>query len=202
MRLGRSHAMWESARKSIHIDDRFLRHVITLSNINQVCYCLLDNIIWLNSVGLIKLDAVNDKRMTKWTNKFWVFTSILCLTRDLHELMSLHDDADERAAQRMNSFHSINKYHMDKSSCTYTSLPKAEKKRLVAQAFKWTKVLIVNRRNHPLLLDTLKNICETILSLSSLEYVKISPGAQGFYGLVSSLIALHVMWNPEYRLIP
>ena len=198
LRLGRSHAMLESAFKSIHMDDRFLRHVITLSHVNQVCYCLLDNALWLNSVGLIGLDAAKEKALTKWSNKFWIFTSVLCLTRDINEL--LHVRACDATVEA--SFHSIGKYRLDESSCAYTSLPDTEKKRITTRLIRWTRALIVNKKNHPLVLDTLKNICETMLSMSTLDYVKLSPGAQGFYGLVSSLIALQVMWNPAYRLMP
>ncbi|RMZ93932.1 peroxisomal membrane 11B-like [Brachionus plicatilis] len=50
LRFGKSHEMIINALNTIHLQDHFYRFVLTFCNINQACYLLLDNILWLNSI--------------------------------------------------------------------------------------------------------------------------------------------------------
>lgn len=86
--------MIESALKTIHLDDDFLRYILTCCHINQACYLLMDNLLWLNSIGIINLNKKSTK-INEWSNKFWLFSSILYLARDLHDLIGLIQSLDE-----------------------------------------------------------------------------------------------------------
>ena len=194
--------MVDAALNSIRIDDYFLRIILTSSNINQACYLLLDNLLWLNSVGAIeikkKLKTFND-----WSNKFWLFSTLLYLARDFHDLLGVIKigEEDEINSKR---YDPVNRYAWNKQSGSYTKshLDNFSSRSILKRILNKLRILILNKSYHPLLLDTIKNMFDIVLPLSNLEYVKISPGMQGLCGLVSSIVSLVVVWDSKYKLKP
>ena len=189
LRLAKSHDMVESALSSIHIKDPFLRYTLTLCYINQACYLVMDNLVWLHSVGAIdmkkKLKSINE-----WSNKFWLYSSILYLARDLHDLLRLFEK-ESRTKK-------IEKYN---ESDVYSKIP-INNMPLEKSTLEKVKTIIADKNNGPLILDSIKNTFDIFLPLSSLEFVNISPGTQGFCGLISSIISLIILWNPDYKISP
>ena len=195
--------MIDAALNSIHIDDYFLRIILTSCNLNQACYLLLDNMMWLNSVGVIDLKK-KLKSMSDWSNKFWLFSTILYLARDFHDLLGILQIEEENETNSK-KYDPVNRYTWNESSGAYTKNASAKSglsTRLLRRIFKKIRILIFNKKYHPLLLDTIKNIFDIFLPLSSLNYVKMSPGMQGLCGLVSSLMSILIIWDPKYKLKP
>ena len=195
--------MVDAALSSIHIDDYFLRVIITSCNLNQACYLLLDNLLWLNTVGVIELKR-KLKPMNEWSNKFWLFSTILYLARDFHDLIGiLQNEAEKEINSKQND--PVNRYTWNETSGAYTTNLASRSNipgQIMRRILKKIRILLCNKNYHPLLIDTLKNVFDLFLPLSSLDFVKISPGMQGLCGLVSSLLSLLVIWEPKYKLKP
>ncbi len=203
LRLGKTHDHIEIVLKSIHIDDYFLRYIITSCNINQALYLLLDNMLWLNSIGLVDLKK-KEVLLNKWSNKFWLFSSILYLARDIHDLIGL---VQKEESLKSKKYDSTNRYILNETSGAYTSnlnsnTSSLSTKRLLVQILNVLHLIVRNKRNHPLLLDTLKNIFDIFLPLANLKFVNLTPGMQGLCGLISSLISILVVWDSKYKLTP
>lgn len=200
LRFGKSHDMLESAMKSIYTDDYFLRYVITASNINQALYLLLDNTLWLNSIGVVHLK--DKQKLLNYSNKFWLFSTFLNLARDFNSIVNVIQN-DELLTQT-EPYSPVNKYTLDKKSGAYTSYSKQKStksiKRFLQRVMKIVSVICLSNRHHPLLLDSLKNVFDLFLPLSNLNMVNLSPGMQALYGFMSSIIGLIVLWDPKLKL--
>ncbi|CAF0790700.1 unnamed protein product [Brachionus calyciflorus] len=192
LRFAKTHEMLMSALNSIHNQDYFYRYILTLCNINQACYLILDNILWLNSIGTLNLK--NKKPLNDWCNKFWLFSSILYLARDIHDLISIFQAFDEEMKRKNDPWQ---KYTLNEQSGAYTS---AKSNVYKTQLLKKLRLILSNQKNIPLLLDTAKNVADIFLPLNSLDFIKLSPGAQGLLGLISSIISLMVVWDSKLKL--
>jgi peroxin-11B len=198
MRLGRSFEFIEKSLKSIKIDDSFLRYTLTMASLNQACYLLLDNILWFNSMKIINLKNNNgiDRELSirTWSNKFWLFSSILNLSRDINELLTAIQNSDETLKTMAR-----NRYVLDKTSGMYSPAPVGQDKFSLMTKLRY---ILLNKKHHPLLVDFVKNIFDIMLPLSSLDYIKLSPGSTGLCGFISSLLGLLVLWDIRYKLMP
>ncbi|CAF0720221.1 unnamed protein product [Adineta steineri] len=54
--------------------------------------------------------------------------------------------------------------------------------------------------NKPLVIDTIKNLCDLYIPLSNLNIVHANPGLQGFVGTISSILGLLQLWDKSYQL--
>ncbi|PAA76541.1 hypothetical protein BOX15_Mlig016695g1 [Macrostomum lignano] len=154
LRLGNSADSIYAALRSLHIKNDVHRFTITMSRIASAIFLLIDHWLWVGRVGLAQVDK------TKWSsisNRFWLLSILLGLTRDAYDITN----------------------YCQASGGLSRAL-----------------------RDRPLLLDTAKNICDLFLPVVSLNYVRLSPGAQGFFGLISSALALAVIAKPSLKLIP
>lgn len=199
LRLGKSHDMLDSALKSIHLDDYFLRCVLTCSSLNQACYLVMDNLLWLHSIGIVDLKHRTSK-INEWSNKFWLFSTILYLARDLHDFLTLIQNEDSK---KNSKFDPTSRYMLDQVSGVYkSSSGTSPRRKFLTRMFIIVRLILMNKKNHPLLLDTIKNLFDVMLPLASLDFIKLSPGTQGVCGLVSSLISLLIVWDSKYKLTP
>jgi len=166
-------------------------------------YLILDNMLWLNSIGIVDLKK-KEVMLNKWSNKFWLFSSILYLARDLHDLIGL---IQKEELMKSKKYDSTNKYVLNETSGAYTSNLNSNgsslsTKRLLMKILNILHIIVINKRNHPLLLDTIKNIFDIFLPLSNLKFVNLTSGMQGLCGLISSLISILVVWDSKYKLTP
>lgn len=142
--------------------------------------------------------------LSNWSNKFWLFSSILYLARDLHDLLVVIQNEE---AMQSKQYNPTNRYVLNESSGAYTSnlSPNAgslSTKKLLIRFLNTARIVCLNKRNHSLLLDTIKNVFDVFLPLSNLNFVNFTPGMQGFCGLVSSLISILIIWDSKYKLTP
>ena len=199
LRLGKSHDLIESALKSKNLEDYFLRFTITTSNANLALYLLIDNILWLHNIGILNLTKERSTKLNKASNKFWLFSNILCLIRDFYELANLLRNNDEE--EEMNKYGSSARYKLDGNSGAYTVSRRNRDFNARQLLLKCVRHLR-NKKNRPLLIDLTKNIFDLFLPLSSLDIIKLSPGSQGFFGLVSSILSLFIVWDSKFKLVP
>ena len=54
--------------------------------------------------------------------------------------------------------------------------------------------------NKPLVIDTVKNLCDLYIPLSNLNIVRANTGLQGLAGTVSSILGLLQLWDKNYQL--
>jgi hypothetical protein len=54
--------------------------------------------------------------------------------------------------------------------------------------------------NKPLVIDTVKNLCDLYIPLSSLNIVRANTGLQGLAGTISSILGLLQLWDKSYQL--
>ena len=54
--------------------------------------------------------------------------------------------------------------------------------------------------NKPLVIDTIKNLCDFYIPLSNLNIVRPNTGLQGLAGTISSILGLLQLWDKSYQL--
>lgn len=54
--------------------------------------------------------------------------------------------------------------------------------------------------NKPLVIDTIKNLCDLYIPLSNLNIVRPNTGLQGLAGTISSVLGLLQLWDKNYQL--
>jgi peroxin-11B len=54
--------------------------------------------------------------------------------------------------------------------------------------------------NKPLVIDTVKNLCDLYIPLSNLNIVRANTGLQGLAGTISSVLGLLQLWDKSYQL--
>ncbi|XP_059146671.1 peroxisomal membrane protein 11B-like [Physella acuta] len=186
MQLGRSVDFVHGALRSLHLTDPILRWSITMSKLNQAVALLFDHIIWAGRIGLATIDK------DKWSNlsaRFWIVTLILNLTRDIYDIITvISREVKIRTAKSSRSH-----YKNGISDHKTISKPKLTNTQLFVKCV---------TENQSVFLDLLKNLCDLVLPLESLGYVKVSPGVQGLTGSVSSLVGIASTWNPLLKLVP
>ncbi|GFR80715.1 peroxisomal membrane protein 11B-like [Elysia marginata] len=186
MRLGKSVDFLHGALRSIHLADNVLRLTITLSKLNQSVYLLFDHMVWAGRVGL----AVIDKdKWGKLSARFWMVTIILNIIRDIYEILGIiYSEIKQRDAKMSRS-----QYKNGVAEHKQLSRPSMSNRQLLLKC-------IVE--NPPAFLDLARNICDAVLPLEALGYIKASPGIQGLTGTVSSVLGIASTWNPLLRLVP
>jgi peroxin-11B len=174
-----------------NIDDAFLRTILSIININQLCYVLLDNTSWLESMGLVRMSSKRSQLIKKWCNLFWLYSGLLYLFRDLKEIIALVR-ANEAA----------NEYKLNSAVRKATSQQTLLFRNIFVKYFKKLLIIFLQRKNLPLVIDTLKNSFDLLLPLANLDYIKVSIGTQGLFGLLSSLFGLFTLIYPKLKLTP
>ena len=182
LRFGKSLDFIQGALKSLHLKDVVLRLTITLSKINQAFYLLFDHFLWFNNVGAIKL---NKQYWSEMSSRFYLATLLLNLVRDFYGVWNLLVEELNKSATRKKNSPYIN------GDTNYRTIPSRER-----------KLLHVIEENRTLFLETVKNLFDLSIPMSTLGYIKLSPRTQGILGLLSSAIAAATVWNPALKLVP
>ncbi|XP_053212950.1 peroxisomal membrane protein 11B-like [Panonychus citri] len=169
LRLGRSVDLMYSSMSSLSISDPILRMIVTSSRISSSLFLFADHLVWLKKVGLLQID---ESKWSDTSNRFWLYSSILNLLRDCHEIKLLIE-----SEQR------LRKIKQQLGSVEYL-----------------TTVGSILLKHKNVSIDTVKNICDTLLPMASLGQLKVSPSKIGLIGIVSSTAAILQIVNPSYRL--
>ncbi len=175
LRFGKSMDMFQGALKSLMIDDGMIRFALTLSKLNQAFYLLVDHFIWLGKVGIIKTDT---KRWAIISARFWLITIFFNLVRNVYDVLRIMKEEGRKKARAKKEMGTCDATGYRRTLCDCLS------------------------DNKPAVVDSVKNICDLFLPLSSLGYVNISAGLQGLMGVTSSIMGIATVWDPLLKLSP
>lgn len=117
-------------------------------------------------------------------SRYYLFTLILSLTRDVYELRLLVE-------------------REERSKATKSSSPPQPEESLSAWMRRRLHLLVtVLHSNPPLLLDLLKNGCDVFIPLDRLAICPTGPGFVGACGVTSSVLSILTIIHPWLKLKP
>ncbi|GAA6092505.1 peroxisomal membrane protein 11B [Tachysurus ichikawai] len=194
MRLGNSAESLEAAKRAIHLSDCVLRLCITVSHLNKAMYFACDNLLWAGKTGL--LPRLDQNKWSQRSFRYYLFALILNLTRDLYEIYGLMERERRSTSSKAHLSGTLENGEFPSAPSSCTSVFKA---RLQQQLCLLAAVL---RSNPPLLLDTLKNLCDVFIPLDKLGLYQTGPGFVGACGLTSSVLSILTLLYPWLKLKP
>ncbi|MCJ8749532.1 hypothetical protein PDJAM_G00177330 [Pangasius djambal] len=194
MRLGNSAEALEAAKRAVHLSDCVLRLCITVSHLNRAMYFACDNLLWAGKTGL--LPRLDQDKWSQRSFRYYLFALILNLTRDLYEIYGLMERERRSTSAKAHLSGTIEDGEIPSVMSSSTSVFTA---RLQQQLRLLTAVL---RSNPPLLLDTLKNLCDVFIPLDKLGLYPTGPGFVGACGLTSSVLSILTVLYPWLKLKP
>ncbi|XP_029807265.1 peroxisomal membrane protein 11A isoform X2 [Suricata suricatta] len=185
-RLGNVVHALQATQQSIHAPALVPRVCLTLANVNRVIYFVCDTVLWVRSVGLAA--HINKEKWRTWAARHYCCALLLSLARDLYEISLEMERAARDRAQREQP------PSRGPPGCSV-----ADEETEWLQAF----LLLLFRalKGHPpLLLDTVKNLCDILNPLDQLGIYRSNPGIIGLGGLVSSLAGMVLVAYPRLKL--
>ena len=156
LRLGTSIDALYSSTLSIQHPDLVIRLTVTLSRIASAMFLFGDHLVWLKSASLIDINLV---KWSTFSNKSWLYSIILNLTRDVYELQRI-----------------LGCYQLTKPVKTVPHISLQG----VAEAY-YPIMAYVLREHKNAVLDLVKNMADVFLPLSALGIL-----AQEYDSLVSN----------------
>ncbi|XP_067411797.1 peroxisomal membrane protein 11A isoform X2 [Emydura macquarii macquarii] len=179
------HAM-VAARRTTQLPDPVLRLCLTASNLNRVLYFICDTILWVKSVGLIP--DIDKQKWRNWATKCYYYSLLMNLARDLYEISWWMEQVAHREEEKKNSSH-CDEQDQDQICIGAGGL----------QPF-LLLLYYALRKHPPLLLNTVKNLCDLASPLDRLGIYKTNPGVIGLCGLLSSLVGILTVASPHMKL--
>jgi len=187
LRLGRFVDTLYGVVTTAHLPDLVLRLTLTFSRVTQGIYLLMDHILWIGRAGV--LGNIDNKKWARRSNKFWLVSIVLNLVRDFYEICRIAQTevSQRRKRQRWSSMNP-----------TCLTLPSAE-----GSCGQISQPVISCMQEYPgVVIDTVKNGCDLWIPMTSLGYVKLSPGMVGLFGVISSLVSIAAIINPVMKIQP
>lgn len=184
LRLGRFLDMLYGAISAIHYPDVIVRVTCTLSKIANALFLLADHMLWIGRAGLVN---INIDKWNKVANKYWLYSITMNLVRDVYEIWQILEKEGRRLS--LPSGNDLRRVYLAGDRAR-KSLPLSVRAATFIQDHK------------DVVVDTVKNGCDLMIPLTSLGYVRLSPGAVGLLGVVSSLAAIVSLVDPLARLTP
>ncbi|XP_074151251.1 peroxisomal membrane protein 11A [Sminthopsis crassicaudata] len=185
-RLGNVVHAVQATQQSIHVSDLVPRFCLTIANLNRVIYFVCDTVLWVRSVGLIS--DINKEKWRKWAARHYYYSLLLNIIRDVYEISLQMEQVAQEKAKREKS---VPQNHL--GPCV------ADEETEWLQSF--LLLLFRSLRKHPpLLLDTVKNLCDILNPLDQLDIYKSNSGVIGLGGLLSSLVGMITVAYPQMRL--
>uniref|UniRef100_A0A8C4JDD2 Peroxisomal biosis factor 11 alpha n=1 Tax=Dromaius novaehollandiae TaxID=8790 RepID=A0A8C4JDD2_DRONO len=184
-RLGNTVHALVAARRTTQLPDVVPRFCLTTSNLTRALYFVCDAVLWLRSVGL--QPDINKQKWRNWATKCYYFSLLMNLGRDWYEISWRLEQAVRKKNTKENS--SWDKEDQELNCLKCDSLPS-----FLPLLFQ------ILKRHPPLLLDTVKNLCDLSSPLDALGIYKTNAGVIGFCGLISSLVGILTLASPHLKL--
>ncbi|XP_069622309.1 peroxisomal membrane protein 11A isoform X1 [Ranitomeya imitator] len=183
-RLGNMVHAIEASKASIQLSDPVLCYCLTAANLNRILYFTCDTVLWVRSV-----DLVSDIKKETWQHRAsqcYFYSLLFHLARDLYVIINCIEN-ERKCGQR-----GANHENGPALNSSNTSL-KSPKNFLL--------FLGLSLKKHPpVLLDTIKNVCDLFSPLDRLGFYKTNSGFIGICGLISSIVGILTIANPQLRL--
>ncbi|XP_041030995.1 peroxisomal membrane protein 11A isoform X4 [Carcharodon carcharias] len=190
-RLGNTVDAVQAARRNVQLSDPMLRFCLTVIPLSRAVYFICDNILWMGSVGLTD---INKEKWNKRCNRYYFFSLIISLSRDVYEIVQLlKEEALVQKEQQCKSISHLGKKHVQRDFVWTLRVRTEAFFMLLFQSLK---------SNPPVLLDIVKNLCDLALPLDKLGICKTNPGVVGLGGLVSSILSILTLTHPALKLRP
>ena len=181
MRLGKSVDFVQGALASSKLQDIVLRLCLVVYKLGMAGYLLIDNVVWAAKLKLLSADAAKLNRLAA---RFWLISILAALTRNAFDIANMIR-AEIRHRQRCQSPHGRGMVRVGSDSDSH-------EQSIVARV----------AANRPLVVDSIKNICDVFLPLATLGYLKTTDGFQGLMGMISSYVGIMTIWDPALKLSP
>ncbi|KAF5280290.1 hypothetical protein FQR65_LT03099 [Abscondita terminalis] len=175
LRFGRCVDSLYAALKVVKHPDLTIRITLTLSKLYNFLFLLADHILW---IGRADLYQVNTDKWGKFCNRYWLYSIAMNLIRDFYEVLQVLKFNRHKILPK-DGCHNIRDYFR----CS-------------------TKVLACVQIHQNVVIDTIKNSCDLFIPLTALGHVKLSPGAIGLLGVISSVAGLFTLLQPLAKLTP
>ena len=177
LRLGKCLEVFYAAYKSIHYENVTIKLTSTLSKISNALYLICDHLLWIGRSGLA---SVNTSKWSQISNKYWLYSILMNLVRDIYEVTKVIEKESFRL----------------KFSGKTIPLKNNIKKQIILFA----SIFINDHKD--VLWDFIKNGCDVWIPMTALGYTKFKPGTIGFLGTISSIAGLISIINPRAKLVP
>ena len=171
-RLGKSFDMLQGAVKGATIEDPIVRVCVVVSRLARVIYFVYDVISWTVKAAVIKGDA---KSWSVRGAPFWFTAILVCLLRDLYEIIS---------------------YFRWK----FGRQKKLEDAELIVEERDPVSMFV--KECPQVAMDTIRNLADVMIPLNLWGFVDLSQGTIGLLGLVSSICGITELVSPHYKLTP
>nr|XP_021578576.1 peroxisomal membrane protein 11A isoform X2 [Ictidomys tridecemlineatus] len=131
--------------------------------------------------------SINKEKWQTWATRHYYYFLLLSLVRDLYEIsLQMGRLAHDRATR-------------EKSSQNPFGYSLADEETKWLQSF--LLLLFRSLKQHPpLLLDTVKNLCDILIPLDQMGIYRSNPGIIGLGGLVSSVAGIITVAYPQMKL--
>ncbi|NXD73136.1 PX11B protein, partial [Eolophus roseicapillus] len=156
--------------------------------LNRAMYLACDNVLWAGKSGLFP--SVDQEKWSHRSFRYYLFALVVNLSRDAYELRILVER--EAGGKRAKGGDSGLQARAD-NRLQQLGL------RLQLQLRLLLRVL---RKNPPLLLDLVRNLCDLFIPLEKLGLYRTSPGFVGLCGLTSSVLSILTILHPWLKLKP
>lgn len=187
-RLGNTLNSIDAAKRTVQIADPVLCLSLTAANLSRALYFVCDNLLWLRNVGLVR--DLDKERWSLHASRCYLFSLIMSLIRDSYVIgqLMVQRARDKEFKKKMDT-------HLRESP----EVAEAVVPQLDALLF----LLLQIFKSHPAVaLDTLKNICDLFIPLDKLRIYQSNAGVVGFCGLISSLIGIMTLVQPNLKIKP
>nr|XP_005908897.1 PREDICTED: peroxisomal membrane protein 11A isoform X2 [Bos mutus] len=154
--------------------------------LNRVIYFICDTVLFVRSTGLAS--GVNKEKWRRWAARYYYYSLLLSLVRDLYEVsLQMKQVAHDRAKREKSPSQDTLGYSV------------------ADEETEWLQSLLLLlfhslKRHPPLFLDTVKNFCDILNPLDQLGIYKSNPGIIGLGGLVSSVAGIITVAYPQMKL--
>ena len=98
--LSKNLSVLTSAVDTLEVDDAVLRTLLIATKVSHAGQILLDNYVWLSSIGLVSVDS---KPLVKAAAHLWLLTLILRLTRNVSDLVHITKASSRQSLVREKS---------------------------------------------------------------------------------------------------
>ncbi|MBN3311956.1 PX11A protein, partial [Atractosteus spatula] len=187
-RLGNTVSSVHAARRTLQLSDPVLRVCLAAAHLSRALYFICDNLLWARSLGF--LPHLDKERWSLLASRFYLVSLLLNLARDLYQISRIMG----RSARDKQVQEKISRHLGSNGDVACMVVPKLD-------AF--LLLLCESLRSHPpLLLDTVKNVCDLFIPMDSLCIYKTNPGVVGFCGLASSVLGILSVLQPSLKVKP
>ncbi|KAM4675094.1 LOW QUALITY PROTEIN: peroxisomal membrane protein 11A [Discoglossus pictus] len=186
-RLGNMVHAIEASRGALQLSDAFPCYCLTAANLNRVIYFTCDTILWAKSVGLI-----SGISKTKWghrATRYYFYSLLLNIAVDLYKVVQCMKKEAKNKKQVDNNANSDNGPDLK----LHEVFPKG------LEHFLYLLYLSL-KNNPPVLLDTVKNLCDIFSPLDRLDIYQTNQGVIGLCGLISSIVGIFTVAKPLLKL--